>query len=166
MNELLCINPENISANIYKKFTQRTSARGIIFDEENNIALLHVTQKGYYKLPGGGIDEGESLEEGFKRECQEEAGVEIATEQEIGIITEIIPRFEQVNTSHVFIGHVVGSKHNPTFTDHEKGRGFELLWVPFEKAYRLVKESDRSDYKGNFIVERDLRILNEMKKKI
>ena len=39
--------------------TVRLGARGIVLNSAGEIALIHKTRKNEYKLPGGGIDEGE-----------------------------------------------------------------------------------------------------------
>ena len=38
------------------KYKLRKAGRAIIFDDENNIALLNVSKKNYHKLPGGGVE--------------------------------------------------------------------------------------------------------------
>ena len=43
-------------------YSQREAARAVMADAEGRIALLHVVKYGYYKIPGGGIDPGESIE--------------------------------------------------------------------------------------------------------
>lgn len=55
----------------------RIGARGIVLREDGKIAIFHKKNKNEYKLPGGGVDEGEDLVEAFKREVIEEAGCEI-----------------------------------------------------------------------------------------
>lgn len=57
----------------------RPSARAVIIDG-NKLAMVYVSRKGYYKFPGGGINEGETPEQALVREAAEEAGLEIAPE--------------------------------------------------------------------------------------
>ena len=73
MNIIKTINFENVEEKEYKDFRTRNTARAIVFDNENNIALLHVTSEGFHKLPGGGIDEGESELDCVIREVSEES---------------------------------------------------------------------------------------------
>ena len=52
----------------------KNAARTVIVDENNQIALINVRDGEYYKIPGGGIEEGESEEMAAKREALEESG--------------------------------------------------------------------------------------------
>lgn len=52
----------------------RISVKALIMDE-NNRFLLMKEENGLWDLPGGGLDEGESAEEGLRREMMEEMGL-------------------------------------------------------------------------------------------
>ena len=70
-------------------YTDRVGARAVLINDEGQIALMHVTNRGYYKLPGGGMDEGETIEETLRRELKEEIGADsIEILSEIGQIDE------------------------------------------------------------------------------
>lgn len=62
---------------------KRISTRGIIIEDDSVIAMFRRkikddgTIKEYYVVPGGGIEEGESLEEGVIRELKEELSVDV-----------------------------------------------------------------------------------------
>lgn len=89
MKSLKTINLENTSDVESSSYNIRNTARVVIFDENKNIAILRVTKDNFHKLPGGGIDEGESIHEALRRESLEEAGVHIKDEVELGLIQEI-----------------------------------------------------------------------------
>ena len=74
MNQIKLINLENVSEEELKEYWVRKTARAIVFDEQNFVALIHATKNFYYKLPGGGIETGETKEDALKRECLEEIG--------------------------------------------------------------------------------------------
>ena len=63
--------------------SKRVSARGIIIDKDEVIAMFRRrikedgSVKEYYVIPGGGINEGETLEDNVKRELKEEFSVDI-----------------------------------------------------------------------------------------
>ena len=65
------------------KKMERTRVAGIIFID-GKIALMHrkdvlkrPEMPEYYTIPGGGLEEGETEEEGTKREIKEEFGIEV-----------------------------------------------------------------------------------------
>ena len=52
----------------------RTASRGIVLRDDGKIALFYKSKMNEYKLPGGGIDEGEDKFVAFEREILEEVG--------------------------------------------------------------------------------------------
>lgn len=65
----------------------RTRA-GIILIAEDKVALIERHRAGvhYYVFPGGGVDEGETPEQGAIRETLEELGIDVAIQQKVAII--------------------------------------------------------------------------------
>jgi len=65
----------------------RTRA-GIILIEEDKVALIERHRAGmhYYVFPGGGVDEGETPEQGAIRETLEELGIDVVIKQKVVII--------------------------------------------------------------------------------
>lgn len=62
---------------------KRISVAGIIHGKDGCLLLGRrgkEPNKGLYVLPGGGVEDGETLEEAFCREILEETGIEIRTE--------------------------------------------------------------------------------------
>ena len=61
----------------------RPIARGIVLDERGNVAIHRIyrddmfCKQHYLETPGGGVDEGETFEQAFLRECEEEIGYEV-----------------------------------------------------------------------------------------
>lgn len=56
----------------------RVSVRAIVIENDQILLIRYKDSKGYwYVLPGGGIKDGESLEEAFARETYEECGVSL-----------------------------------------------------------------------------------------
>jgi 8-oxo-dGTP pyrophosphatase MutT (NUDIX family) len=66
----------------------RKAARAVVFDNDNKITILKVANHNYYKLPGGGVEEGEDLAKALEREAMEEIGCKISVTGEIGKIIE------------------------------------------------------------------------------
>jgi 8-oxo-dGTP diphosphatase len=69
-----------------KKYTGKTST-AIIPYEPNKILLIKrntVPFKGYWALPGGRVDPGETVEQTIIREVKEETGLDVTIERKIG----------------------------------------------------------------------------------
>lgn len=133
-----------------------------MFDNENNVALLHASKKDYHKLPGGGVEDGEDVETALRREIMEEIGCAIGEIQELGIIEEFRNKVPEHQLSHCYIARVAGEKGAPSFEEDEIADGFTPRWLPLETAIEtLEREHDVSGYLGKFIRARDLAFLRE-----
>lgn len=164
MQLLKTINTEDASAEEVASYTIREAGRAVVVDEGGKIALLYVSKENYYKLPGGGIETGEDKLLALFRECQEEIGCDIEILQEIGSIIEYRKIFQLYQTSYCFLAKVKGEKGVPDFTDSEKKRGFEVVWLPFQDALKTLSESKPTSVEGKlYIVPRDTTFLEEAK---
>ncbi|MCV5389675.1 NUDIX domain-containing protein, partial [Escherichia coli] len=73
---------------------QRNAARAIVLDGED-VLLLYTERYHDYRLPGGGIDEGEDVIAGLVRELEEEAGAQnIHSIKPFGIFEEFRPWYK------------------------------------------------------------------------
>ena len=156
MKKLALLNPENVSNTKAETFKVREAARAVVFDGEGKIALLNVTKHGYHKLPGGGIESGESKEEALKRECLEEIGCEIEITGELGEIEEYRKQFGVRQISYGYLAKIVGRKGEPSFVEEEIEEGFQIEWQILDRAIELLQSEHPTDYMGRFVVERDL----------
>ena len=66
----------------------RPSTNGVIFNPAGEILLQKRADNGYWGLPGGKVDIGESVEQGAIREVLEETGLHVATTRLIGIYSD------------------------------------------------------------------------------
>ena len=62
---------------------KRVAAFGLIFDRRGQVLLAEHPERGW-EIPGGHVEEGESALEAAKRECLEEAGVEVEIRKFVG----------------------------------------------------------------------------------
>ena len=162
MKELAIINPENASEEEAQSYRIREAARAIVIDADGKVALLHVSKKNYYKLPGGGLDVGEDIMTALKRECQEEIGCDIEVFGEVGSIVEYRKIFTLKQTSYCYVAKVVGEKGMPSFMGDEIEEGFKEVWLSYKDAERALAESKATDYEGSaYIVPRDILFLKE-----
>ena len=87
MKQLFTIDLKNYGADW--KRSRRDSARAIIHVGDDKLALVYATKLGYYKFPGGGINDGEDKLVALAREVQEEVGLVLVAEsvREFGVAT-------------------------------------------------------------------------------
>ncbi len=163
MRLLKTIEFEKVSPEELAGYEARQAARAVVFDKEGKVALLFVSKLNYHKLPGGGVDEGESLEEALRRECREEIGCEIKITGEIGTTIEHRKLFKIKQESFCYLAEVVGEKGEPAFMDDEIEEGFSVLWVGCDEAIKILEADQSDDYQGKFIKIRDLAFLRGVK---
>lgn len=155
--------PDSHLADVSVVYEDRFAARAIVFDAENNIALLYVSKRGYCKLPGGGIEKGESIVGALKRECLEEIGCNIVVEKELGEIVEYRQQQKMKQTSYCYTARLDGPKGQEHLEQGEIDDGFKPIWVTLDKAIDLTKQSRPDVYNGKFITVRDLTFLEAAK---
>lgn len=156
MITLAKLNPENATNTEVKEYQLRQAARAVVFDDAGNVAILHVRNEKYYKLPGGGIESGEDTIAALKRECLEEIGCEIEVIDELGSIVEFRKMWRLQQTSYCYVAKVTGKKGEPQFTQEEIDDGFEQLWLPYPEALLRISNNRASNLEGSsYIVPRD-----------
>jgi ADP-ribose pyrophosphatase YjhB (NUDIX family) len=120
----------------------RNSAKAIVITDGKLLAIKNVTDgEVWYLLPGGGQSHGETLVEALKRECVEEASIEI----EVGDIVFVRDYIsmnhefaEEENGAHqvefMFQCSIKGNKQPVTGTDADKWQtGVE--WLPLNRLH-------------------------------
>ncbi len=138
-------------------FRKRDSSRGILM-HQGKLGLLNVTKSGYYKLPGGGFEDNENLNEAFRRELIEETGCNAEILDHGGIIVETRSKIKLIQTSYVFLSKVIGQPHKPQFDEGEINAGYRLEWIAPTDAARIFDKQKASDYESKFICLRDKSI--------
>ena len=154
-----------------EKYRQRYGARGIVIRDDGKIAVFNKSLKNEFKLPGGGIDEGEETADAFRREVFEETGCKIEIIDFLGTIEEIKTQDSFKQMSYIYVGKVIEDTKSLHVTEQEEKEGAKLLWEEPKRALELIKdcydkllpspcEADlASVYHTKFIVRRDTKIL-------
>lgn len=146
---------------------KRRAVRAILINEKGEIALLNKSRKNEYKLVGGGVDEGETLEKALEREILEETGCEIKVIENLGYIEEERTRDNFTQTSYIYVSKVVNDTKVLHLTKEEEEEGAKLCWYKKEDALKKISESYNklipskySDlYNTKFVIKRDEKIL-------
>lgn len=167
MNLINFIDDEIIKTSKTVGFTDwnvRQAVRAVLLNERNQIALMHIGAYDVYKLPGGGMEEGENLETAFIRELLEETGCEAEKISDLGIFIEKREEWKMFQVSHCFLAKAT-KVGNLKLDEGEQKEQFTLHWVDnIEQAIELVKSNKSDRYDDRYIRSRDLAILESAKK--
>jgi 8-oxo-dGTP pyrophosphatase MutT (NUDIX family) len=144
-------------------YNLRTAVRAVLFNEEGKISLQYVSKHNYHKIPGGGAEGGETIEQSLRREVLEEAGCEIEIGESIGKIIEYRNKINQLQTNYCFLTEIKGEPKEPNYDTEEIEDEFVPIWVSIDEAIKLLENDKPSTYDSAFIIKRDLVFLQKAK---
>lgn len=142
----------------------RFCVRVLLLNNKDEICVVKSEKYGYMQLPGGGIEDGESIIEALRRETEEETGFLIDSIEPIGFTLE---RREDIRNTHSwgrdisYVFKASSSKEVGThYMEDEKAEGFKPIWTSLDD---FIAEQERNEgkiesYSGCFSNRRDLKI--------
>lgn len=142
----------------------RRAARAVLFNATGQVAVMHFTATGSYKLPGGGIDEGEDTIAALHREIREETGYEITAIRELGEVVEYRYCCGMHQISYCYIAtatQFIGTQ----LTQKEQNAGMELQWFDtLPQAIAAIESGHQTDEEDSetglkMMILRDVAIL-------
>lgn len=137
---------------VYEKY----SVRGIIM-REGKLAM-QCSRDGEYKIPGGGLEEGESQIQALVREVREETGLYIIEDeiQELGEIIEL--RRDIFEPTQKYVCH---SLFYYCKTELERQDDLRLTASEIKKGYQLEWATPQEVYQRNILIEKDPWIIRD-----
>jgi 8-oxo-dGTP diphosphatase len=103
------------------------SAAAIVLNEKNELLLIKGPRRGW-EMPGGQVEEGESLTDAVVRETKEESGIDIEVIKFCGIFQNI----EVSICNTLFLGKPVGGELTTS------PESLEVGFFPLEEALEMV----------------------------
>ena len=144
---------------IGEAYTLRKSARAIVLNNEGLMALQHIEKYGYHKLPGGGMEGDEEIEETLHREIKEEVGCAIEILHPIGMV--ITYQTNLLHISYCYAVKVVGDVKEPNFDEGEIEANQSTVWLTPNECLETLKADIASKQQGDFILQRENIFLKE-----
>ena len=133
MRRILTIDAQNYTEDM--PVFNKTVVKAIIRNEEGLIAMQQAGD-GVYKIPGGGVEEGESYIDALEREVLEETGLVVVRDSvtEIGEILEMREDLFNKGTKYVaytylYYCDVEKEVRETQMTESEIAKGFKPVWV-------------------------------------
>ena len=125
---------EIFGANRFETFTRTRAGSRAVIERDGMILLSHETVSGWWLIPGGGMEEGETPEACCVRETEEETGLAVRPLRQFLTMYEYYEEYRYI--SHYFICEMTGTGQMH-LTDAEKKRGLEPQWIPLQEAVEL-----------------------------
>lgn len=91
-----------------------------------------------YSFPGGGVEEGESLEEALYREVLEETGCTCRIISELGYIYENRGTLDYTQESFYYITEKIGDKLSVALTEDEASNGTSYGWYDIDATRNII----------------------------
>lgn len=142
----------------------RNSARSIVI-RNGRAAMIHSLKYDYYKFPGGGVEEGESLFDALIRETREEAGLVVVPNsiKEYGYVSRVQksaydPTEKFVQDNYYFLCQVKDAAISQQLEGYESEEHFTLEEVDPAHAIYVNREKYHGP-KNPTMIERDTRVL-------
>ena len=140
----------------------RVGCRGIIIND-GKVLLSLEERKNVYMSPGGGVENGETLEESVVRELQEEAGLKVKPINRLLRVDEYC--FETLWVNNYFICEIVGECER-NLTESEIYNRVKPVWIEIDKAIEIFGEYESKTVDHASLYLREYTVLNKLKTKI
>lgn len=140
----------------------RPSVRGIII-RDGRVAMVHSQKYDYFKFPGGGIEDGESLEQALLREVAEESGLQVIPKsiREYGLVHRVQKGKKEamfIQDNYYFLCDVEAELQPQHLDDYEAEERFTLEFVDPSHAIHTNRYMDHGP-KDQIMLEREAKVL-------
>ena len=137
----------------------RITARAVVVNPRGMIAVMHAAKFGIHTLPGGGVEEGEIIEEALVREITEETGCSIGHFEPLGYVEENRFHADYTQISYYYIVHAQDDTLHPHLTALEAENGTSAMWCTPKEAFERIAAPAFERPQGKFLQARDVAAL-------
>lgn len=155
----------------FNNLKDRKTVRAVII-KNNQVLMLYSKLFDDYTFPGGGIKNGENMEEALKRELYEELGANtVKIIKEIGYTEEVRFGIKGSDSTYLqtsyFMLCEIDDIGEPNFVGREKIQGIIPVWVNIDEAIKhndFINTYERQNSKGfKTVLQRENLVLNYIK---
>ncbi|WMS93917.1 NUDIX domain-containing protein [Pseudoalteromonas sp. HL-AS2] len=149
----------------------RITARAIAMHKQH-ILLMYTKRYDDFSLPGGGVDEHESIEQGLIRELQEETGAQnIVIKKEFGLYEEYRPwykdDFDIIHIkSYCYVCNIDQKLGQAQLEHYEQQNGMVAKWVDINEAIEHNERTLTTSDKQGLSIIRETYLLKEIAKQL
>ena len=141
---------------------ERVGCRAIIV-RDGKVLLSWEERKNVYMSPGGGVEEGETLEECVVRELSEEAGYKVKVIKPLFKVNEYC--FETLWVNNYFICELEGECERH-LTESEEYNGVKPVWIDVDKAIEIFGEYESKETDHASLYLREYTVLKNIKNSV
>lgn len=111
-----------------------------ILKENNKVLLLKKPKRGWYAMPGGKMESGESVKESAAREFREETGLRLQDLELQGVFTFVVKDSEEIKEEWMMFTFYAEQYEGELLEESAEGI---MEWVPVERiAEKPMAEGD------------------------
>lgn len=166
----IVLNKDNLSENDVD--LTKKKVRALIVDDNNIITLCNYCN--VYMMPGGKVEDNESVTEALLRELEEELGIsfELDNLQELLTVSTMAKNYP-VRRSNKRINRVCETDYyliksnrridnnRVKLTDSEKRNRFRIDYIPLDRVVEIVENNEHRSYRNKYFSKELLIVLNE-----
>ena len=146
----------------------RSIVRAIVFDNEGKFYFVRADRDDDFgravviETAGGGVEDGEDLNEAIKRELKEELGAEVEVICKIGVVSDYYNLIHRHNINNYFLCRVINIGEKSLTEDEIEKYHLSTLVMSYDEASKEY-ERCRNSRLGRIIGNREAPILRRAK---
>lgn len=144
----------------------RLTARAIVLSPDNHCAVMYAAKFGIHTLPGGGVEEGETIDEALVREITEETGCTIESYEPLGYVEENRFHADYTQLSYYYIVRSADDTLHPHLTSLEAANGTRAMWCTPDEAWERISTPVFDRPQGKFLQARDMAAMEAYKARL